>query len=420
MRNQICLFSTTLPDDLGVFHVHQVPTPFLPNLNHLVWTHQLGPALVWPLLGPRLQSLHIPSIQWNSKSTPLFLSKIRGLCPELSSLTLQFYLLPACRAATESSISRVICSWKKLEVLDLSPAGSECILSFHVLSSLRVLSLRIDNSFDLDLPANSLSFPLLHTLRFQAISLRTAYSLLQAMRSLPKSVEISLLLHQPGDCGLELILCAIGQHTSCNILEELRMNRDIIVNDFNVLRPLFLCCNLRVLRMTMTPHFVDDDLCAVASAWPQLEILELFGYHIPYMTIPSLDLPTVEELLPIPLPSNRIAKFTFHGLISLLRLCPNLRFFNLTIDATKLDGLQGDKPGGGVCNRLVKRPRLVDSPINDPEAVARILFDILPELETVCGEGFVPDRLGHQPLSPGWARVQEIILASKAARGLAT
>jgi hypothetical protein len=85
--------------------------------------------------------------------------------------------------------------------------------------------------------------------------------------------------------------------------------------------------------------------------------------------------------------SNKTPKFTFYGLISLLELCPNLRFFNLAIDTTRLDGLRGDRPGGGVCNRLVKHPRLFDSHISDPEVVARILLDILPELETIWGEG---------------------------------
>lgn len=462
--------ATTVPDDLGVFHVLQVPTPLLPNLTHLAWTDELSLALLWPLLNPRLLSLRISSFQWSPKSTPLLLSKIRGLCPELNSLGLLFYLSEGYEAIAESCLSRVICSWKKLEVLDYSPVGCECILSLSALSSLRILRLRIDNISDLNLPANSLSFPSLHTLQFQANSLATANSILQAIRSLPTSIDIFLPVYQSGDVGVETvepILQPIGQNMSHGNLEEFRMNVPAflsggIVNGSNVLRPLFLCCNLRVLRIMMTPLFllVDDDLRAMASAWPLLEELELFDCRnlyplVPPQPLPIMDLP--DDFPPVPplpigfqpmppfaamgqmmslhldatvppLPdssvtdprSNRTTEITFHGLISLLELCPNLRFFNLAIDATKLDGLRGDNPGGGVCNRLVKYPRLVDSHISDPEAVARILLDILPELETIWGEGSPGPftAMFNSTLPEGWEQVHKRILDSKAAGGL--
>ncbi|KIK34777.1 hypothetical protein CY34DRAFT_812698, partial [Suillus luteus UH-Slu-Lm8-n1] len=461
--------ATAVPDDLGVFHVLRVPTPLLPNLTHLAWTDELSLALLWPLLNPRLLSLRISSFQWSRKSTPLLLSKIRGLCPELNSLGLLFYLSEGYEAIAESCLSRVICSWKKLEVLDYSPVGCECILSLSALTSLRILRLRIDIVSDLILPPNSLSFPSLHTLQFQANSLATANSILHAMRSLPKSIDIFLPVYQSGNVGVETvepILQPIGQNVSCSNLEQFRMNVPAFLsgstdNGSNVLRPLFLCCNLRVLRIMMMPLFLlaDDDLRAMASAWPLLEELELFDCRnlyppAPSHPLPNLDLPDDPPPVP-PLPvgfppippfavmppmlslhldaagpypdlgmtdprSNRTAEITFHGLISLLELCPNLRFFNLAIDATKLDGLRGDKPGGGVCNRLVKYPRLIGSHISDPEAVARILLDILPELETIWGEGSPgPSTEMFNPILPqGWEQVHERIRDSKAARGL--
>jgi hypothetical protein len=144
------------PDHLGVFHVLQVPTPLLPNLTHLAWTDELSLALLWPLLNPRLLSLRISSFQWCPKSTPLLLSKIRGLCPELNTLGLLFYLLDGQEALAESCLSRVIRSWKKLEVLEYSPVGCECILSLSAPSYLKTLRLRVDNISVLNLPANSL------------------------------------------------------------------------------------------------------------------------------------------------------------------------------------------------------------------------------------------------------------------------
>ncbi|KAG1811143.1 uncharacterized protein BJ212DRAFT_1483811 [Suillus subaureus] len=331
-------------------------------------------------------------------------------------------------------------------------------------AGLQILRLRVDSISDLNLPANSLSFPSLRTLQFQANSLATVHSILQAVRNLPKSMDIFLPVYRSGGVSVETvepILQPIGQNVSCGNLEEFRMNVPLlssgVINSSNVLRPLFLCCNLRVLRIMMTPLFLpaDDDLRAMASAWPLLEELELFDCRNLYPRIPSHPLPIVDlpdddfpplPPLPVGLPphmpfgpmmsihlegtapfadfnmtdlrSNQTPEITFHGLISLLELCPNLRFFNLAIDATKLDGLRGDKPGGGVCNRLVKYPRLIDSHISDPEAVARILLDILPELETIWGEGSPGPftTMFNSTLPQGWDQVHEIMLDSKAAR----
>jgi len=84
----------------------------------------------------------------------------------------------------------------------------------------------------------------------------------------------------------------------------------------------------------------------------------------------------------------------------------------MVIDATKLDGLRSDKPGGGVCNRRIKQVNFINSPISDPAMVARILLDILPELESVSGSNTTPF---NQHLPQGWVRVQEIICAAKEA-----
>ena len=84
----------------------------------------------------------------------------------------------------------------------------------------------------------------------------------------------------------------------------------------------------------------------------------------------------------------------------------------MAIDATKLDGLQSNKLGGGVCNRGIKHVNLINSPISDPAMVARILLDILPELESVSGPNTTPFT---QHLPQEWVRVQEIMRAAKEA-----
>jgi len=200
-------------------------------------------------------------------------------------------------------------------------------------------------------------------------------------------------------------------------------------NFFNVsdmLRPLFRFSNLRALEIRVMSQFMllDDDLCTMASAWPQLEELSLvdspaYGHSPLFLDEPPPSPPPPDLLQASLYPyRHRTAETTFHGLISLLRLCPRLHFFHVVIDATKLDGLRGDKPGGGVCNRHIKDVKLIDSPISDPEAVAHILLDILPELQSVLGSDApswadTPPFTQHLP--EGWVRVQEIIRAAKEA-----
>jgi len=181
-------------------------------------------------------------------------------------------------------------------------------------------------------------------------------------------------------------------------------------NASDMLQPLLCFSNLRALKITFQSQFtlLDDDLRTMASAWPQLEELELVDFPKHEYSPPPPPMSSLfYSLYPF---GSHIVETTFHGLISLLRLCPHLCFFHVAIDTTKLDGLRGDKPGGGVCNRRVRDVKLIHSPINDPEAVARILLDILPEFESVFGSHtsytppFIPEK---------WIRVQEIIRAAK-------
>ncbi|KAG2345077.1 hypothetical protein BDR05DRAFT_988950 [Suillus weaverae] len=135
-----------------------------------------------------------------------------------------------------------------------------------------------------------------------------------------------------------------------------------------------------VINITTQQHAVPIMPLPLANAGQANQFPYLPVFTIPPPVFPAF--PPPDLFFPI---RSRTAEITFRGLISLLKLCPNLYYFDLALDATKLDDLQGDKPGGGVCNRLVKYARLIDSPIGDPEVVARILMDILPELDPLAG-----------------------------------
>ncbi|OAX31465.1 hypothetical protein K503DRAFT_669600, partial [Rhizopogon vinicolor AM-OR11-026] len=96
-------------------------------------------------------------------------------------------------------------------------------------------------------------------------------------------------------------------------------------------------------------------------AWPKLEALTLSHYV-------SMD----ETKVP-----------TFHGLFSLLRLCPALTLVSLVIDTTKLDGIDLQYPGGGICNKNLKNLDLGNSYIESPLNIALMLSALFPNLEQV-------------------------------------
>ncbi|KAG1753200.1 hypothetical protein EDB19DRAFT_815941 [Suillus lakei] len=387
----------SLTEDLGALLYYPLNSPLLPNLRHLAWAPGMGLNLLRHLLGPHLLSLKIPSHRWSSASTLFALAKIPGLCPKIKSLTLTH------------CISRVIGSWNKLEELDCNPMTFECLLRLSGMESLRVLRLQVNTASVIDLPSDSLSFPSLHTFQFQTDTLNTAITLMKAMRSFPKSLKIDVFAGRSrrGTCSPEIVedlLSLVSRGALHHGLRQFSLNLPFLLGDdpdnvADILTPLFVCRELRTLSVRMSSPFTlgDDDLEAMAYAWPLLEELELIDLRPRVPTPPPPPhpppLPPVNPVLPlppitptglgqpnqapqtpvvtvmaqphppIPLPlanpvfpafpppdlffpiRSRTAEITFRGLISLLKLCPNLYYFDLALDATKLDDLQGDKPG---------------------------------------------------------------------------
>ncbi|KAG0698618.1 hypothetical protein DFH29DRAFT_877901 [Suillus ampliporus] len=105
----------------------------------------------------------------------------------------------------------------------------------------------------------------------------------------------------------------------------------------------------------------DEELCQLVRAWPKLTVLNISFY---------VDIN--DTIVP-----------TFHGLINLFRLCPNLMSLALVIDATKLEGIDLKCTSSGNCNTNLESLTLGNSPIKSPRHVARILSDLFPRLQRV-------------------------------------
>jgi hypothetical protein len=311
----------SVTDDIFALIYYAVPSPLLPNLRQLAWAPGISLSLLRHLLNPRLQSLKIPNQRWSTEHTLFALSRIPGLCPDIKSLTLQIVFMDECpeQESARSCISRVICSWGKLEELDCNPTTPEDVLRLCDLSSLKNLRLQVNNQSVVNLLPESLSFPSLHTLRFNTDTLETAITLFGAIKSSPRSVTIDVYASRR-ECrspeNLEVLLRLVSRDSSCHALQDFSVNLPYIlgadpVNISDMLRPLFLCCELRSLRIHMTLRFIlgDADLRTMATAWPHLEKLELVDSR-PRVLVPSPQLllpmgfghPNQHPQPPLPIP----------------------------------------------------------------------------------------------------------------------
>ncbi|OAX37412.1 hypothetical protein K503DRAFT_866904, partial [Rhizopogon vinicolor AM-OR11-026] len=102
----------------------------------------------------------------------------------------------------------------------------------------------------------------------------------------------------------------------------------------------------------------NQELCQLARAWPKLKMLNISRFAS-----------TNQTTLP-----------TFHGLINLIRLCPSLTYLALVIDTTKLNGIDLQCPGGGICNMNLRKLILGNSHIDSPLNVALMLSALFPNL----------------------------------------
>ncbi|OJA15628.1 hypothetical protein AZE42_12017 [Rhizopogon vesiculosus] len=253
-----------------------------------------------------------------------------------------------------------------LAIWDLGNQGIEHIMQLQTLQSL-TLDLRVASSVE-----PYLQFPgfhgsnLLCLIAYALDDISNFLSSLQVVRS--KEINVRLMPSRPSNSGstmLSQFFAVLQERCDSDILEsftfvDLSSKAPV---QLDVFTPLHAYCNLTKLYISRDHDISisDEELSHLVKAWPKLEALTLSGYiFIDGITVP-----------------------TFHGLFSLLRLCPALTTLSLVIDTTKLDGIDLQCPGGGICNKNLKDLVLGNSCIESPLNVALILSSIFPHLERV-------------------------------------
>lgn len=345
------------------------PASLFPNLRRLKWhtdgTHCAAEFLRMAFV-PTLLSLEIqiPAV------SPKFLSVLSSLgvlCPQLQMLDMRFPSathdsLRKTSPFVAQAISQLHCL-KVLFVWDLGDQGNKHLMQLQTLQKLW-LDLKTSAAWE----RQSLSrFPGFHDL----------YSLVLFIDNLEHASNFlsSLQVIDSGNIGIRLtggpsasssttlsqfftILGETCDHD--NLISFSLLQSTKVSTNPDIFKPLHACHNLTRLLVehSWNISMADEELCQLVRGWPKLQVLNISRFvAINETTIP-----------------------TFHGLISLLRLCPALTSLTLVIDTTELDGIDLKTPGSGIFNNHLEKLVLTNSPMTSPLKVALILSGLFPNL----------------------------------------
>ncbi|KIK36793.1 hypothetical protein CY34DRAFT_16145 [Suillus luteus UH-Slu-Lm8-n1] len=128
-------------------------------------------------------------------------------------------------------------------------------------------------------------------------------------------------------------------------------------NSLTAITQLLCFTHLRTVRLNLhyCIHIDNHLLLQVMSNWPHISLLELVDSQMP-------------------------PEITFRGLFTALRLCPHLHTLRILMDAVNIDI---DPAAEQFQHTTLQKLDLIQSDVADAEAVARIIFSILPCIDRI-------------------------------------
>ncbi|KAG2052527.1 hypothetical protein BDR06DRAFT_957523 [Suillus hirtellus] len=157
-----------------------------------------------------------------------------------------------------------------------------------------------------------------------------------------------------------------------------REPQDLLISSSMPFRQLFCLTQLRSLRFKF-PYCsisLDNDLLLEAmSSWPHIRMLELID---PRVMVP---IDTFHGLFIDP---QVVPAVTFHGLFTALHQCPRLHTLDIPLDAIDIDI---DPTAEPFLHTSLQNLNLTSSTLSDAEAVARIIFSVLPAVDRIFPAG---------------------------------
>jgi hypothetical protein len=367
------------------YHLHllsglPVDTCMFPRLLSLSWlvTHS-DDRYLHLFLSPTLRHFHVLTIHCDLKS-------ITGRCAGLENLSI---VLPEDPMTTDdiSLLSHTVRSCNRLVKLCCPLLDSS---TWRYLSELPTLVTLTINGPDKDgdlLDWNNLNFvPFLNltalSLSFGALPRVTATNIATAIQhsNFPSLKKFELQVfddYLPWEQA-EQIIGALSQCKAHQTLEHVTISLcelspealEYVDSPAPAVRQFFHLTQLRSLKLFVGFNYVDNDLLLeCASSWPHIESLILESI--------CGGEPTV----------------TFRGLFAALRLCPHLHTLGVLMDAANIDI---NSKAESFQHSSLQKLHLGDSRVGNAEAVALIIFSMLPHVGEVMyfGYGTNPGYLG--------------------------
>ncbi|KAG2137871.1 uncharacterized protein EDB93DRAFT_754580 [Suillus bovinus] len=331
---------------------------------------------------PRLQSLFTASLPCPTRYLHLFLSPTLRrcvLCAIVSDLKLivtrctaleHLYLMSSgpTSSDTMSILSDSVRVCKRLVTLYFPPLDWA---AWEHLSNLPTLfTVTVDMRSMVTSPSNLDNISLGPFLNLTALSFRaqTAAYITSLMQhsEFPSLKDIVISFCQFPWADAERFFYAISQFKACQTLEKIRITSwcsggQDPDNSWTAITHLRRCPQLRVLNLQCPyccAHLDNNSLLEAMSCWPHIRSLELNDTKC------------------------RQATITFRGLFAALRQCPHLDTLRMLIDAMNIDVDPTTEPSSSRHTSLqlldVRSAKVVDT-----EAVARIIFSMLPCVDKV-------------------------------------
>ncbi|KAG2144706.1 uncharacterized protein EDB93DRAFT_531534 [Suillus bovinus] len=207
----------------------------------------------------------------------------------------------------------------------------------------------------------SLTFLNVTTLRFSFAPITDITAIIQHSE-FPSLKEFELADHVLPGAELLLLLRALSQCKACNTLEKISISDDDPEvqeppgESFAVISELHCFTQLRTLRIYVRCSINLDNglLFEAVSSWPQIRSLTLYD------------------------PYRRPPKVTFRGFFAVLSQCPYLQALHVGIDVVDIDiNIEAES----FQHTSLKGMSFHYSPAVNTEAVARIIFAMLPNVQ---------------------------------------
>ncbi|KAH7911894.1 hypothetical protein BJ138DRAFT_858802, partial [Hygrophoropsis aurantiaca] len=322
------------------------------------------------------------------------LPSLPSTCPHLRRIKLSGSMrLKVKKTIHATSAYEVLCKIPFLETI----LCSEVVMSAKILSHIACLSSL--KEVDLTLPvypleeieSNRNTFPALQKLILSSSTPRSCLQLLESVTSPSLEtihIRASSMFSEEVSRKIYAVLSPFKSLTHITILQYPSGDPPRGYGVYpDLLNPLLNLHNLQHLRMcSESMYSVDDEVLGqMASAWPRLEVLDLWQ----------------------PKEWPAVPRTTLPGIIPLLRCCPKLHFLGMVFDATQPIA---DLSTYDTCNSDISLDLDVGiSPIADPPLVAAFLSFATPNLRSLI----VADTFGMNSIleedGTKWGQVKQII-----------